>query len=174
MSYEVAYEISKFQMPWDIILMSVGAIVAIFVAWDGITEYKSRIRNAGTVIKMILGVLALIVFGLLAISSVSYGGNENKAYSELYYSGQYEVVEGEVYDLEFGNGQTYKVDGVEFDVSRADETVDFIEHEGVNVRICYIYDEDLAQNVILKMEIEEGYMWMASSCKLRNCDPLFT
>lgn len=161
MTYEVAYEIAKFNMPWDTIIMSIATIVAVFVFADGFKALKQNARKGSAIIKIVVGLLAVIVFGCFAIASSTYGGNENKEYSRLYYSGQYEVVEGEVYDLKFGPGQTYKVDGVEFYVSRADETVDFIEDEGVRVRICYIHDEDLDQNIILKLEIEEGYLWMA-------------
>lgn len=161
MTYEVAYEIAKFNMPWDTIVMSIATLIAVFVLIDGVNALKKKVRKGSAIIKIVLGLLAVIIFGCFAIASFTYGGNENKEYSRLYYSGQYEIAEGEVYDLEFGPGQTYKVDGEEFYVSRADETVDFIEDEGVCVRICYIYDEDLEQNIILKLEIEEGYLWMA-------------
>lgn len=159
--YETAYEITKFQIPWDIILMSIAALIAVFITWDGIDDFRSHNRGTGTIIKIVLGIIATIVFGYFAITAFSYGGNEKKEYAKLYYSEQYEVTEGKVYDLDNDSpGQRYKVDGVEFDISRADETVDFIEHNGVNVRICYVYDKDLDENIILKLEIEEGYQWM--------------
>ncbi len=139
MEYECIYEISKFQLPIEFIGCFVMALIAIVLAINYIIEIIHNEKKVRNFIFVVLLVIMAIVAIYLGINSLKYGGGEKCELSRLYYSGQYEVVEGNVEKLITDElSQEYYVEDILFSLSRTDETIWDIKNNGQYVRISYI------------------------------------
>lgn len=157
MNYETVYEISRFQFPTELISAIFIVMITGFLLWEHIEKYKECRKFSNMILIILLSIMVLSGI-FLTIISVSSEGGEMQSYSKLYYSGEYEIVEGQVHSLKETNySQDYFVNDTYFHISKMDETIWFIEKDGQYVRISYI-PGNLKENVyheIVKLEIAD-------------------
>jgi hypothetical protein len=157
MNYEVIYEIGKFQIPGEFIFLVTFFVLITLKLMSMIYDIVKGDRSWINIFFVIILIFFSPFIGLLSVSSFLSGGGENVVSSKLYYSGQYSVVEGQVYNFnEIAlNSQDYYVDGVYFSVMLHDDTFGDIKKNGDQVRISYIPGEDGEEelNYIVKLEI---------------------
>lgn len=153
MNYEVVYEIGKFQIPTDLIFFLIMFICCgskLFVFVSDVIEGE---RKPITFLFIIMLIPFTIITGIFTLGALlNYGGGKALD-AKLYYSGEYSVVEGQIYNLEeSAKSQMYYVDGECFLIGPGDNTIWCIKENGQQVRISYISGEE---NHIVKLEILE-------------------
>lgn len=172
--YETVYEIEKFPLPVDSILFAIGTFILFVFLSDKLIDLLDGMRKNGLFtfhgIKRLCGLLIFLLGFLwllsMFISSLFYGGSDNFQFSKKYYSGEYEIVMGEVEnfvakysDEKHEHFEEFNVKNIHFEYGHAykvgfQNDNDVIYQNGQEVRIYYISENDGndIMNVIVKIE----------------------
>lgn len=172
--YETIYEIEKFPIPVDSILLAIGILILFVFVSDMLIGIVDAMKKNNLLpfqcIKKFCALLVLLVgfCGLLSmfISSLSYGGSDNFQFSKKYYNGEYKIVTGNVEkfiakhsDDNHEHFEEFNVNHVHFEYGHAykvgfQNENDIIYQNGQEVRVYYIPENDgnEVMNVIVKIE----------------------
>lgn len=100
--FETIYEISKTPFPG----LTVFAICWLFFSLVGlITSIKCK--QQGNAFKVLLFGSCLLVGIVLFYFSIEIKGSDDYQYAQMYYEGDYEIVEGYIEDYSSGKGASY-------------------------------------------------------------------
>ena len=138
MTYETLFEISKFQLPWGCIIYGLLSLVSIANIAGAIMNLRDGESKYDNIIDLILWGVALVVCAFMFAISVDLGGSERSWDAKQYYSGNYEIVEGEIYDFKTDGRYEFYVDGIYFHLTLGDAGYSHIKGNGQQVRISYI------------------------------------
>ena len=161
MEYTTVYEIATTYFPMYYIIPFILLLLFVFLFYKLL---KFKIKNALCVILP----LAIVLMSILCVACVyDYIDTQNKII-EPYFAGEYKTVAGVVEKFESlppkGNGtESFEVNGIKFDYSKSSiayagyniesSAGGYINKNGQNVRIRYVYDDVYNRNLILKLEI---------------------
>lgn len=133
---------------------------------------KQKQPKIPTVTDGIVGAIAVLFFGFILIVSIGYGGSDDYKFSKMYYSGEYECIEGKVTDF-YKEGtkpndigvESFMVNDVLFEYRDAlrwafQNFPRVITRNGQEVRIYYIHYRlgdvgDDWRNVIVRVDIKK-------------------
>ena len=149
MEYEVVYEISKHPFPTTVYMCFMFFLSAVLFLKQQHKEYKEKnAMTSGHKVILFLCTLLCIGTGVILLGVVL--DKPDQQFADQYYSGDYEVVEGEV-----ENYSSIKMGQCEFDVDGENFYLQLfyrkpVPEEGY-VRISFIKDNDI--NEIMKIEV---------------------
>lgn len=161
MEYTTVYEIATTYFPMYYIIPFVLLLLFVFLFYK---LKKLKIKNVLCVILP----LVIVLMSFLCIACVYDYIDTQKNIIKPYFVGEYKTVSGVVEDFEplppNGNGsESFEVNGIKFDYSKSSiayvgyniesSAGGYINKNGQNVRIRYVYDDVYDRNLILKLEI---------------------
>lgn len=161
MEYTTVYEIATTYFPIYYIFPFVFLLLFAFLFYKLI---KLKIKNALCVILP----LAIALMSFLCIACVYDYIDTRNNIIKPYFDGEYKTVSGVVENFKplpsKGNGtESFEVNGIEFEYSKSSiayvgyniesSAGGYINKNGQNVRLKYIYDDVYDRNLILKLEI---------------------
>lgn len=159
------FEISRFMLPMNLLIGLVlifagSSIIRAF--WDNKDRKKSF--TAWTAVKLFFSVFAVLVGAVLfgAEADSFFDGDYNAA-SKAYYSGDYEVIEGQAEDIEWSmGGYSFRIDDTSFfckQTLQGRQRNDVNEHldAGKTIHVCYYdgdyFNESLKQYEVVRIDV---------------------
>ena len=153
MTFETVYEISKHPFPTFIVVVLGFLIAMVIYSINRFKEFREKDVVTSKNSAKLLGEFLICVFLLITLIVEGKGGGMPQRYANAYYSGDYEVVEGEITERvePKGGNVRFTVNGKEFSVVRFINNP--VPEEGY-IRVTYVCVDDVEEVVKLEVATE--------------------
>lgn len=150
MEFETVYEISRHPFPTFIVVVLGFLIAMVIYSINRFKEFREKDVVTSKDSAKLLGYFLICILLVITLIVEGKGGGMPQRYADAYYSGDYEVIEGEITErVGFKSGNvSFVVGGKEFTVIRIISSP--VPEKGY-VRITYVCVDDVEE--VVKLEV---------------------